>query len=160
MKTLRKENLSKPNINPVYDFSTPTDIINGLREDDKNSLMFGRSNQPTDAMTENSGKSEILRGYVNSGGMGDQYGTFTGMTLYGGPDMYDQNVLSRVFDYGKYKTQKRIDLREATEDIRKKSAAVQEYLDKPLPLSASDEQELAKRQEELFRALLSEENRY
>ena len=78
---------------PEYDIATPSDIITSLREDDMNTLMFGRS----DALSENSNGGEILRGYENSSEMGDQYGTFTGMTLYSGPEMFEQRDIHRVW---------------------------------------------------------------
>lgn len=87
----------KPKMNTSYDVATPADIMNSLREDDMNTLMFGRSKFPTDAMTKNSEGGEILRGYENSSEMGEQYGTFTGMTLYGGPEMFDQRDILRVW---------------------------------------------------------------
>lgn len=95
--TTTKKGYDKPNMNPYYDVATPADIMNSLREDDMNTLMFGRSKFPTDAMTENSKGGEILRGYENSSEMGEQYGTFTGMTLYGGPEMFDQRDIHRVW---------------------------------------------------------------
>ena len=160
MKTLQKRDLAKPTINPVYDFATPTDIMNSLREDDKNSLMFGRSKQPTEAMSENSGKNHILRGYVNSGGMGEQYGNFSGMTLYSGPEMYDQRVLTRVFeDYDEYKNTDKIDLRNVPPELQQKADAVQELLDKEQPLSAEDADELSQRRELLFKSLLEFKNK-
>lgn len=117
----RKIGFEKPILNPNYDYATPTDIMNNLREDDKNSLMFGRSNNPTEPFTQNSGKSETLRGYMNSSTMGEQYGTFTGMTLYGGPEMYHQTDILKVFPkYNKYKTRENIDLREVSQDIKDK----------------------------------------
>ena len=96
--TLTKQGYDKPKMNPSYDIATPADIMNSLREDDMNTLMFGRSKFPTDAMTENSKGGEILRGYENSSEMGEQYGTFTGMTLYEGPEMFDQRDILRVWN--------------------------------------------------------------
>tara|TARA_B110000858_G_C17798317_1_gene473747 strand:+ start:1021 stop:1887 length:867 start_codon:yes stop_codon:yes gene_type:complete len=93
----KQQGYGDPKINPSYDIATPADIMNSLREDDMNTLMFGRSKFPTDAMTENSEGGEILRGYDNSSKMGEQYGTFTGMTLYGGPEMFDQRDIRRVW---------------------------------------------------------------
>ena len=90
--------LDPPVVVPEYDYATPTDIMNSLREDDKNSLMFGRSNQPTDVMSDNV-EPGILRGYANSSTLGEQYGTFTGITLYDGPEMFEQSELTRVFGY-------------------------------------------------------------
>ena len=92
----KQKGYDKPVMNPAYDIATPADIMNSLREDDMNTLMFGRSKFPTDAMTENSEGGEILRGYENSSDMGDQYGSFTGMTMYGGPEMFDQRDILRV----------------------------------------------------------------
>ena len=93
----RQQGYTDPKLNQSYDIATPADIMNSLREDDMNTLMFGRSKFPTDAMTENSEGGEILRGYNNSSEMGEQYGSFTGMTLYGGPEMFDQRDIRRVW---------------------------------------------------------------
>lgn len=79
-------------------FAKPSDIINSLREDDMNTLMFGRSKFPSDVMGGEQ-DDRILRGYEVSSDLGDKYGTFTGVTLYDGPQLYDQQALQDVFGY-------------------------------------------------------------
>lgn len=95
----RPYNYEEPERTGVFAYTKPTDIVNNLRDNDKNFLMFGRSRDPPDAKTENSNGGEILKGYVPSSTMGEQYGYFTGMTLYSGPNMYDQEVINDVFGY-------------------------------------------------------------
>lgn len=98
----KKKGFEEPIASSVHDFAKPTDIINSLREDDKNSLIFGRSKFPTDVMDGEQEGKEVLRGHENSSGLGEQYGTFTGMTLYGGPPMYHEDTLNKVFEYDKF----------------------------------------------------------
>jgi|LauGreStaDraftv2_3_1035109.scaffolds.fasta_scaffold47326_1 hypothetical protein len=79
-----KEKSTVPVADPHYE--TASSLFKNMQENDRNYLMFGRSPQVT-----STNDSYILKGYELSSNIGDSntYGTFTGMTLYGGPDMYD-----------------------------------------------------------------------
>lgn len=71
---------------PVADpeYVTASRLYNTMQENDKNYLMFGRSPQVSRMRT-----SDILKGDKDSSNIGETYGSFTGMSLYGGPDMYE-----------------------------------------------------------------------
>lgn len=71
---------------PVADpeYVTASRLFTNMQENDKNYLMFGRSPQVSRVRT-----SDILKGDQDTSNIGETYGSFTGMTLYGGPDMYE-----------------------------------------------------------------------
>ena len=73
-----------PEVDPMYE--TASSVFKNMQENDKNYLMFGRSPQVSSTRD-----SDILKGDELSSNIGDTdtYGSFTGMTLYGGPDMYE-----------------------------------------------------------------------
>ena len=98
-KNIRMITLTKtpPVLNPAHDYAKPTSIINSLRDDDMNTLMFGRARQRRDALSENSEGGEIIKGHEDTSNLGEQYGSFTGASFYGGPEMYGEDLLGRVF---------------------------------------------------------------
>jgi len=86
----------------VSRYAKPTDVMKIMRENDRNTLLFGPYVVKDD---KNSRNNETLRGFQNSGDMGEQYGYFTGMTLYSGPVMYQNEHIEKVYQLEKLSDQ-------------------------------------------------------
>jgi len=101
-KELKKYIVVETNKPVISEYVKPTDLLRTMQENDRNTLMFGSYSVKND---KNARKGEIMRGFQNSGEMGEQYGNFTGMTLYGGPVMYHNEDIEKVYQLEKLSEQ-------------------------------------------------------